>query len=517
VKELTALSEAQRHRALERYRLLQPHLEEGQALTKVAAQASLSYRTVQRWVSLYRRFGLAALCRQDRSDRAVRRRLSPVLQQAIEGFALQKPALSVAAIHRQICQLAQQRREPFPSYDVVYDIVRQLPTDLVTLAQKGPQTYANTYEMVHRREAKCPNAIWQADHTLLDVLVRREDGALAKPWLTVILDDYSRAVAGYVLSFDAPSAIQTALALRQAIWRKEDARWSVCGIPEVFYSDNGRDFRSQHMEQVAADLKIQLIFSTPGQPRGRGRIERFFQTLTSLWLTELPGYSPSGVSSHSRSHDAEAHLTLSELDLQLCEFLLAVYHQRRHSTTKKRPKERWEHGNEHGDESSAGTGFLPRMPDSLEQLDLLLLTVAQTRRVHPDGIRFQGLRYVDATLAAYIGESVLLRYDPRDLAEVRVFHEGHFVCRAVCPELAGEVISLRDVVRARNERRRELRTRLRERQKTVDSLLELKQSRPIGVHSAEFIAETPQEPSGAESSKARTVRSTTPLRRYLNE
>jgi putative transposase len=55
----------------------------------------------------------------------------------------------------------------------------------------------------------------------------------AKPWLTVILDDYSRAIAGYFLSFESPSSLNTALALRQAIWRKEDARWKVCGIPEV--------------------------------------------------------------------------------------------------------------------------------------------------------------------------------------------------------------------------------------------------------------------------------------------
>ena len=61
-------------------------------------------------------------------------------------------------------------------------------------------------------------------------------------------------------------------------------------------------------------------------------------------------------------------------------------------------------------------GFLPRMPDSLERLDLLLLTVARKRKVHPDSIRYQRLRYVDTTFAAYIGESVTLRYDPRDMA-----------------------------------------------------------------------------------------------------
>ena len=37
-----------------------------------------------------------------------------------------------------------------------------------------------------------------------------------------------------------------------------------------------------HMEQVAIDLKINLMFSKVGVPRGRGKIERFFRQLTKL-------------------------------------------------------------------------------------------------------------------------------------------------------------------------------------------------------------------------------------------
>jgi Mu transposase, C-terminal len=77
------------------------------------------------------------------------------------------------------------------------------------------------------------------------------------------------------------------------------------------------------------------------------------------------------------------------------------------------PQTRWE-----------SDGFLPRLPDSLEQLDLLLLTVAKPRRVHQDGIHFQGFRHIDLTLAAYVGEDVTIRYDPRDMAEVRVYFGG---------------------------------------------------------------------------------------------
>jgi putative transposase len=153
----------------------------------------------------------------------------------VEGLALQRPPLSIAAIHRQVSTLAQQHGLRPPSYGLVYSIVQQLPAALTTLARKGTKAYAQRFDLLHRREAEAPNAIWQADHYQMDILVVRDGQPLAKPWLTVIQDDYSRAIAGYFLTFEAPSILHTALALRQAIWRKDDPRWHVCGIPAVLY------------------------------------------------------------------------------------------------------------------------------------------------------------------------------------------------------------------------------------------------------------------------------------------
>ncbi|GHO50286.1 Mu transposase C-terminal domain-containing protein [Ktedonospora formicarum] len=52
------------------------------------------------------------------------------------------------------------------------------------------------------------------------------------------------------------------------------------------------------------------------------------------------------------------------------------------------------------------------MPESLEQLDLLLVQVARKRRVQQSGIAFEGYTYIDPMLAAYVGEEVQIRYDP---------------------------------------------------------------------------------------------------------
>lgn len=357
---------------------------------------------------------MAGLARKKRTDNGRHREISAKLKKAIEGIALEKPPLPIAAICRQVRRLAQDLGEEPPSYWVVYRIATALPADLVTLAHEGTKAYSNTFELVHRREADRPNAIWQADHTPLDILLIRPDGVAAKPWLTTVIDDYSRAVAGYLLSFADPCVLHISLALRQAIWRKEDPRWIVCGIPDVVYTDNGSDFTSQHLEQVGADLKIRLVFSSPGKPRGRGRIERFFSTVNEIFLCELAGYAPAGGAVR-----AKPTLTLAEFDTKFRDFLLGVYHSRENSETKMPPAERWE-----------AHGFLPRMPESLEQLDLLLIQVAKSRRVHRDGIHFHGLRYLSPTLAAYVGEPVTVRFDPRDLGEIRVFHdEGFFVPR----------------------------------------------------------------------------------------
>ncbi len=475
------LSDEERAQALDRFYLLRPVLEDGVPLRQLAQQHGLLLRTLQRWVARYHQEGLSGLVRKVRGDRGKHRRIPADLQRLIEGLALQTPPPTAAFVHRRIRDVAIQNGWAPPSYRSVAAIMQALDPGLVVLAHAGPKVYRETFDLIHRREASGSNEIWQADHTPLDLWLLDERGQPARPWLTVILDDYSRAVAGYFVSFQAPSALNTALALRQAIWRKADQRWHICGIPAQFYTDHGSDFTSHHMEQVSADLKMELIFSLPGRPRGRGRIERFFLTVTQLFLCGLPGYTPPG------SLPATATLTLSAFEVEFQRFLLEMYHTRIHSETHSAPQTRWEAG-----------GFLPRLPEALEHLDLLLLTVAKARRVQQDGIHVNGLRYIDLNLAAFVGEDVTVRYDPRDMAEIRVYHDNQFVCRAVCQELAGQTISLKELIQTRNRRRRHLRDHLDDRAAAVALLLEVHQADPVAA------------PTDAEPPTPR-------LKRYYNE
>jgi putative transposase len=62
MQELSGVSEAVRDLAMSRFRLIQPYLEEGRRLQIVAAEANISFRTAQRWVSQYRKVGFGSLC-----------------------------------------------------------------------------------------------------------------------------------------------------------------------------------------------------------------------------------------------------------------------------------------------------------------------------------------------------------------------------------------------------------------------------------------------------------------------
>jgi len=213
-----------------------------------------------------------------------------------------------------------------------------------------------------------------------------------------------------------------------------------------------------------------------------------------MLVCDLPGYAPPTHPVHT-----PPQLTLHAFDLRFRSFIFEDYHARPHGETHVPPQQRWEAG-----------GFLPQMPVSLEQLDLLLLTVAKPRKIHRDGLRLLGYRYMDPTLAAYVGESVILRYDPRDMAEVRVFYRDRFLCRAICQELAGAAIPLREILRARNRHRRDLRQTLRDRAQLVESLLAAHRGHPS------MEASHPAVPAETDTA-APPVPHPPQLKRYINE
>ena len=260
----------------QRLAVLQPHLFEGVPLPAVSQQAGVPLRTARRWVAAYRAGGADGLTRAARADRDTRRIPAQVVE-VVEGLALRRPPPRIAEVHRAVTAIATAQGWPTPSYQSVRRIIQGLDRGLLAMAHHHPDVYRDEFELVLRRESAHPNDVWQADHTELDIMVLDETGRPARPWLTVILDDHSRAIPGYTVFLGDPTTAQTALALRQAIWRKPDPGWAVrCARRAV-----QRPWRGLHQHPPDPDLRglegavdPQRTGPAPRQREGRAAVVR---------------------------------------------------------------------------------------------------------------------------------------------------------------------------------------------------------------------------------------------------
>ena len=148
-------------------------------------------------------------------------------------------------------------------------------------------------------------------------------------------------------------------------------------------------------------------------------------------------------------------LDLAGLDRAIGDFI-GTYNDRPHSELGISPRDAW-----------VADGWLPRMPESLQELDGLLLTVPKNRVVQRDGIHFQGQRYLAPTLAPFVGHTITIRYDPRDISEIRVYDRDTFICTAIDEAHPNLRLSLRDIETARRGRRKQLRRAINDRIPTV--------------------------------------------------
>ncbi len=417
--------------ALDIFRLLKRHFDQGVTIRALSEETGISERTIYRDINSFRKEGIEGLRRNGRADKGKRRKVSEEVKKAIEGLCLRDSKPPIAWVYRQIAESCQMKGLPAPGYWVVLDIYRKLDKRLKTLAHEGDKAYEQEFDPLLLREAECQNDIWQCDHKDLKIWAIDHSGRVGKVVITAILDDYSRIIPGYFLALGPGNSMRIASALRQGIWTKNDPAWPVAGIPEVFYSDHGSDFKSTHIEQVADDLGMQLVNSIVFKPRGRGKIERFFRTLVQMFK---PGHNST----------MKKPIAFPELEASF-QLWLNNYHNREHTELGMTPLEKW-----------CGEGFLPKLPASLEALDLMLMKVTKPRTMWRDGIRFDNKRYVHELLTESIGQEFDIRYDPRDLSCIWVYGEGgDFVCKA---ELRGyhpteeetkEVISNRQRVKKR--------------------------------------------------------------------
>jgi transposase InsO family protein len=278
------------------------------------------------------------------------------------------------------------------------------------------------------------NQVWQCDHTPADVLLVDSEGKLlGRPWLTTVIDSYSRCIVGINLGFDAPSSQVVSLALHHAILPKQyvveyglQEQWGTYGLPKHFYTDGGKDFRSDHLKQVGIQLGFPCHLRD--RPSEGVSVERPFGTLNTELFSLLPGYTGSNVQKRPETAEADACLTLRELERRIVRYLVDNYNQRLDARMGDQTRfQRWESG-------------LIVMPKLLSERELDICLMKQARRQIQRGgyLQFENLMYRGDNLAGYGGESVVVRFDPRDITTILIYLQIPQEC--VAKELFGVIL-----------------------------------------------------------------------------
>jgi len=180
------------------------------------------------------------------------------------------------------------------------------------------------------------------DHTWLDIIVvcPTLQMILGRPWLTLAVDVKSRAIVGWLISFNDPSSWSVAEILRRIVLPKRPppemaSRYPVlammCGKPDGLILDNAVEFRSHNLEAAARDAGFSVRFCPIKQPTYRAIGERAIKTINEQTTRLLPGHTLTLNDARRWGYDAESEaiVMLDELEAVL-NIIVALYNTEPH-------------------------------------------------------------------------------------------------------------------------------------------------------------------------------------------
>ena len=245
------------------------------------------------------------------------------------------------------------------------------------------------------------------------------------------VDIYSRCIAGFVLSLEAPSAVSvglclTHIAMDKSHWLKMlkiDASWPIYGKPNVIHVDNGVDFHSNALTRGCLQHGIKIEYRPIGKPQYGGIIERVIGTMMKLIHT-LPGTTFSNIKERGKyPSENKACLTLSELEKWLTIAITKYYHLRLHNGIFQTPLKLYKLGLVAMEQKDKKLSYIVDKKAFL--IDFLPIIYRSLRR---DGFILDHIVYYSNALRPFVTNKdkygkFLIRRDPRDLSRIYVYLE----------------------------------------------------------------------------------------------
>lgn len=340
-------------------------------------------------------------------------------------------------LHAKIAEVLALEGFSPPGYTTIVGRIGLRDRTKLVLAQAGRKMAYQVKEFISYLAFDTPKhgeRPWERahlDHTQIDLwLIDSETGLpLGRPWLTLLIDAYSRRVLAFWLTFDEPSYRSLMMVLRRCV-----QRWG--RLPEQLVVDDGAEFGGVYFEQFLARFRIEKLVRR-GDPRAGAVIERFFGALnTRLWHALLGQTRPTkNVRANSPEVDPQrrAAWTLKDLDPLVEEFLFERYDTTVHPVFAASPRAVWEARLKVTGERSDRlvpddeTFFFASLPTT----DKGYATVSTDH-----GVKINHRYYQAPELRAVQLDKtkVPVRYDPMDVRHAYAYVEGRWL-EVYCPSL----------------------------------------------------------------------------------
>lgn len=443
--DLAAIPVDRMEEAHRKYEIIKPLLSlpkrSKAAVREVAEKHSVGVSTLYRWLREFERIGrVSVFIRRPRKDSGRNKlptEIESVLVDCIKVHYLTKQKKKAAKVIREMGMLCRKLDLEQPHANTIRSRIKKLNAYEKKKAREGGKAARDAYAQIKGQfpGADFPLAVVQVDHTLVDIILVDDTFRLpiGRPWLTLLIDVFSRMVLGFYISFDPPGNLSLGLCLSQAFLPKEqwlakfdiETPWPCWGLPRTIHADNAKEFRGKMLTASCKEYGIDLEWRPVATPHYGAHIERLLGTLTSE-IHGAPGTTFSRpVERGEYDSDAESAMSLAEFEKWFTILCVEAYHQRPHSELGMPPLAKWQEGI-FGTKKVPGVGIQPRITDELRlKLDLMPF---ENRTVQHYGIVWDHVEYQHDVLRRWVNapdpdhpkqkRKFLCRRDPRDISVI---------------------------------------------------------------------------------------------------
>ncbi len=402
---------------------------------RLLALDRVSYRTLIRWDVQRRRFGVLG-CVDDRwlRERGGHPSITEEIREAI--YAVRQETLHRSRVSMRTRErlIHQYVREQHGSEVAVpcYETLR-----LAWIEWFGPGGARQRYARSAARPTSTsgghvlvdrPGQVVALDTTVLPVKVcETVFGEPVSVHLTLALDAYTHSLVAFRLTLVSDSSVDVAMLLRDVLlplplredWG-EELEWPYPGIPaavvaefagqrvaalpffapETVTTDHGSVYKNHHLVEVQRVIGANILPARVLRPTDKQAVERAFGAIRSLLFEHLLGYQGIDVADRGVDPEADAVLTVVEMEHLIATWIVKVWQNRRlgeHAPC-------WDPGGEHSPNTlfaaaMAQGGFALEIPTP--ELYYQLLPAHYVKIHGRRGVKIHGLWYDGPALDAY--------------------------------------------------------------------------------------------------------------------